>query len=352
MATMVAALGVLGVWGLAPSARAQTVFDPTPGGPADNINNFTGFDFFPGNSLAFGAQPLTTGLTFPLLFQATTSAFNAGGTQVAVPAGTEFTIVLRVAEQVTSVADTSGNGVLDFASFRSVADPNNFLEIYASAPDANNLQGTNFNNGTLVLAATPLAGNQGSFLTDESRGLTTFDQAVQPTPTDNYDFNGSAPGTTTTIVGGGQTTLTARVNLATVNPLFFPNGFGPAGLISVVLNFTTENVTPFTAQDPSYRFRNAPGTGAPNVVNADAVAAGFTPAPPGGGITYTLGPVNGVDDSSAPNESFQIQTDANSTFTTNVVPEPGTISLGLTGIGMAFLGTMRTRRRRTDPSAA
>jgi len=328
-----AVLATLAVMGPTPSARAAIVFDPTGTGnpampPAFNIQ---AFDPTLGNSLAFASVPLTLGETFTVYFQATIPTFiAAGGATVNAPAGHEFTILAAFTEQVTTLADTNGNGFNDFARFTSVSNPAlTFVEIFDdTTPDANNLQGTGFNDpgSILVLKATPNAGSTGSFAVDEtSTGpvVTTFDQNGA------NDFPN-----TQTVQGRGSTGLTATVDPSTVNPNYFVGGVPSS--ITFNLDFSTENVTPFLGQDPSYRFTSLMGTGSPNLFNVNYVG--------GGTIPYSLGPINGLG-GGAINQSFQFRTDASVTINAVGVPEPGTISMALAGIGLASLGMIRKHRQ-------
>jgi hypothetical protein len=314
-------LAALGVGHLGSTARADIIFDSTGSGNTAAPSLGT-IDLAVGNSLAFNSIPLTVGSQFTTYFQARVSEFTNLNDGVIPFSGREFTLVLAVREMVETVTGTT-------LTFRSIASPVNFLELYAGAPNSNDLNGTGFNDGTRILSATPLAGVQGGFTIDPTKGTANFDQRG------TNDFSA-----TRTVVGGSSTGIAAQVN--SVNTAYFPGGI-PASTIWGI-NFTEENRTPFNQVNPSRRFVSAAGGATPDLYNVSYVA--------GGTIPYTLGPINGfVAPVPRPtNLSFQFQSDASISFFETLaplpVPEPGTISLALTGSGLISLAALRARRRR------
>ena len=127
---------------------------------------------------------------------------------------------------------------------------------YNPAVVADNLAGTGFNVGSLILAGNPstTAPSVGVFsLSTGSSGnpvITPFDQFVS----NHY------PGITT-VAGSGSALLSSDVTY--FNPDFFMT---PLSQIS----FNSSLVTPFDQVSPSALFTGMPGGGAPNVIPKSA----------------------------------------------------------------------------------
>ena len=181
--------------------------------------------------------------------------------------------------------------------------PNSFFEIYYNpALVANDLSGTGFNTGTLILSASPDPSqpNSGNFALatngDGSPIIEPFD-LFNPV---NY------PGILT-VVGAGSATLIGDVSS-------FDSAFFETNVAQV--SFNTSNVTPFLQTDPSMLFVGSPGGGAPNV-------------------TPDIGTINGVNGT-----DFQFQADANASFTAATptlatTPSPTSVALGTTPVTLA-----------------
>src|SRR5215212_1823172 len=155
--------------------RADTfAWDPDGAGlsPALIMNTF---QFGAGNSLFQGAIPFTAMTTFQLMFHAqlnsvvtnlgaqqTPTGLNAS-TAVGGVAPFEITIVGSVTESVTNVNNTPARVVYRVAGNQAA---NSFVELYFDGTaDANPLQGTGYNDGTLILRGVPNppAADVGSF---------------------------------------------------------------------------------------------------------------------------------------------------------------------------------------------
>jgi len=298
-AGMPLALWALGMAILGSSARGGTIeFNPT-GAANGQTYTIRGIDPGPGNALAVGSIPLAVGKTFQLDYQASVSDLIKTNGLPLVPPGMTSTYQLTVVGSFTEVVTslTASGGLATFAVAPNQSS-NSFFEMYYNpAVVANNLAGTGFNAGTLILAGTPssTAPSVGvySLSTDSSGNPVTkpLDEFV----TDHY------PGIST-VAGSGSALLTANVTY--LDSAFFKTPIS-------TLTFNSSLVTPFDQVNPSALFAGLPGGAAPN-------------------ITPQIGTVNGSNGT-----DFQFQADANFSFTASAVPEPASIiqaSLGLLGV--------------------
>lgn len=198
----------------------------------------------------------------------------------------EFTLVFRFPEVVTGFDGTNATFLFDLA-----ADPttDTFFEIYyqdsanyGGARDANNLAGTGFNNGTLVL--------EGTVRTDAGIGpfASSFNRTGGggSTPLDGFIFDDW--GGTGTITGsGGRDDVDILVDILTVNTDFIKNSVN-----TMILQNVAQTLN-FTSVDPSRRFTDTAGgvapTVAPNVgtINGEAIGAGGGPD-----ILFQVNPVS------------------------------------------------------------
>jgi len=333
-------LTALALGGLTPSVRAAVAFVPQGTGAAlpGGIN---GFDEAVGNALAQGASgTLTAGQEFTLYYQANiTGLLSPNGSGNIIPAGLdttadgafnngtfEYTVVAAFRERVVSATPTQAvfalapnqtlpNGSPSYIKFFYDQSPASTIPpvIQPAGVAANNAAGTGFAGGTLILEATPnpAAANTSNFTVATGSSLQPLNQSG------SGDYTGVQ-----TIVGSGTTQFTANVIFA--NQAFFP-GVVPSTLTT---SFNTSQKTPFQEIAPSTMFvlGSMPGTVASEFFTA------FAP---------TVGPINGQTQGT----DFIFQADANNSF--NVVPEPGSISMALTGIGLVSLGALRALRRRT-----
>jgi hypothetical protein len=216
----------------------------------------------------------------------------------------EWTYVLGVKQDV-SQAPAVGTSVTTTLTTTSTAE--NFFRIYYDPlKNANQLLGTGFNNGTLILSGVI-----------EPNGVNTFTADLDPSKqtkldsfgADNYPGIKSVPGT-----GGG----TMEINVLFSNPAFFPST--PTHLL---LNFSSQNVLPYNQTNPSAKFTD----GANNTVVPGATVA-------------SIGNCNGCLGETAPN--VMVQVDANTAFP---VPEPAIVTV--MGLGLGLLATaLRSSARR------
>jgi hypothetical protein len=292
------------------TASAAITFDPTGSGGAGFV--LTQMDWAAGNALAQGGANLALGDTFRLLSHARLSAFNNG--TVPVPGGREFTYILGFPEVVTSFVDGPPAGPVGDTAIFGLAPGASWFEIYADAPpDSDDLTGAGHADGTLILSGSIMSATGNFSVTSIGEPLDTT--TTDPLPNNDYPNH-------TTVSGLGASRLDVLVDIAFVNPLYF------TGDVPGTVSFTTTNVTPFREVDPSDGFYTTPGGGFSTAIGAAL-----------GGGPGTIGPVNG---GSPDFPDFQLQVDAASTFTPNVIPEPTAILVW----GMMLVGCVIYRIRR------
>src|SRR3569833_2912209 len=228
----VAVTALLALSGLISGQAAAFTFDPDGAGPIAPVIMDV-FDWAPRNGLIVnGVAFSTTGAQPSYYGQSRLNSLMNQGANIAIPGLGEYTIVMGYGENglgsVTNVANFSLNPSSSTNFFRIYYDPSN---------NSSNINGTGFDDGTLVLSGTI---NDASVTYINGQGQTQ--QPLDGFLTNNY------PGVTT-IIGSGTNAVT--FNVAFANPAFFPVE-QPS-----VLKYNESNVTPYQQTDPSHQFAGA-----------------------------------------------------------------------------------------------
>jgi len=287
------------------NAASTILFNPNGTGAGGAIQVIT-FDWTPDNALAQNAVT-AAGIApgpFTVFGQAKLGNFiQPGNVTVSVPAGREFTLFANFQETAVPLA---GGAV---ALLTAVSGGS--IQIWTGAPDSNQITGTGYNNGSLILQGTVVANPLSSgIFTDQTRlGL------VGTSNLDNHGAN-DAPGVLTHV---GQGSNTVEVNVSFADPNYFVTN-----VTSLVIDAedTGQLRVPFDQADPS-----------------DAVGG---QVPKYGNIAGVL--INGDCSAAQVTCDFHFQTDDSTSFNVAAVPEPG--SIALVALGLLSIGGLARKRSR------
>jgi hypothetical protein len=296
----------------APARAGIFLIDPT--GSHGVGQQVGGLDFGVGNTLfeqgitklrAFGSGGGPQ--TISVLYQATLAGLiNPGGTTVVPPGlnrsgGFEITAVAQMNFDVRSVSfSRPGDSTSDIttATFAiSPSQPGSFFRLYAGAFNANNLAGTGFDDGHLILDSKP------NFTTNGAATFTTrLDRTTGTAMTTSFDnFGANDYLGMQSLIRTGSLVVTSQIDF--LDDDYFRS---PSSVLKTI-NFNTTLVSPYNETNPSQQF------------------LGHHPS------------IGSVDGRTGPD--FEMQSDANLA----VVPEPS--SMVLAGLGAAGLLLASSRRR-------
>ena len=308
-------VGLALVLSFAPMAQAASVIQIDPdGGGADAAISVGSLDWNVGNALI---SAIEAAISQNYAHSALSNFNNSAGkaiTGTGLNTTYEWTYVLGVNTDVTQT--------LPATILTPRTDGENYFEIwFDTTPDANQLAGTGFNNGVMILSGTFSAIGVQTFTALAGNGhvdanLDGIDDITGlPIPLDEFGGTNNYP-TVNSVVGAGGGSL--QVIIDTFDPDFF---LTPPPVIT--LNYNTNNNLNYSETDPSAQFTTAGGT------------------TPGVGA---VGSCNGCAGETAP--SVMVQVDASTSFEVlQQVPFPGTLMLIGAGLSMAA-GVAALRRRK------
>ena len=324
-ATFTSALGLA----LAVTAPAHAVsvilnIDPdgAPGGDPAALT--AGLDWAPGNAIIQDIEAGVSGGTSQIYAHSTLSSFigRPPGTSTGLSNGDyEWTYTLAVnttgSQVIIPPAGPFPGGV--FTQLTSTGGGTNYFEVYYDpTPDANQLAGTGFDDGTLVLAGTILPGGVNTFTAQGA--VPSSCGPLDQFGADNYPAIETVCGT-----GGG----TLQILATYVDPNFFvaPPVVPPV----LTFNYSTTNNLPFAQVDPSALFDTVAGTG-----------GATTP----GATIPSIGDCNGCafNQDGTPNvaPNVMVQADASTTFQAS---QPGALLLLGSALGLTSFVHIARRRR-------
>jgi len=366
---MFAGLALAASFGSSAIAADAIRFDPDGAGGDPAINNVLAFDWAPGNVLAVGGNAAVQNFinsatangnavtignntifgtqignntptqqdVYSVYYQAKLAGFQLVGgdpqnpvTSAGLNSTYEITAVARFDERIDSILFNNTTGTAQ-VNFEFVPSATQYLEIYHGGGanfNVNELAGTGFNDGTLILEASLISNNfLSAFSALRGSGQVAVTELLDQAGLD--DYNGQL-----TIRGGGNIDFNADID--SFDSTFFVDVLSAIDFKS---NTTGNLKLPFEQQEPGAAF----------LVDADGTALGAIPVSAGIGNPLDpivgIGTVNGGLASEGGGNSIQFQADVSTSFqrVPGVVPEPATAALGL----MALAGlALRGRRRQ------
>ena len=286
----------------AASSSFGILFDPTGSGGENQkyLIDFHALQWSSSASLLKDIDPTQSGDKFTVYSHATLTTFKNSQDKDVSEISTmlgydiEITYVMGFGEYISG---SYPGGTFDTFAF-DPTNPTNFFQIYLdTTPDADPLEGTGFNDGTLIAWGNVVSSNGFFTMTDsQSQNLDQYG---------DDDWNGQQ-----SVAGGGYSDVTTVSGPLHFNTDYFIN-LPPT--YSLIFSETSYAHLPFDGANPSRSFWDGSGY-----------------------ITPDLGTINGLPQSTG---GTDILIQIGGTSSIKVVPEPatmllfGTSLLGLVGIG-------------------
>lgn len=306
---------------LAGSAQASAIIDLDGLSGAGTVVHADVFDWLPGNAISVNGETnfdaaFGESWDFTTYSQANLSTLTLDGN---IQATTNWSYVAGFGESATAT------GLNSISLFADAANPVNFFEIWAGGAVGNDLLGTGFNDGVLILSGT-VTDATGSFALqlqpDGFGGLIPVDpELLDEYNADDWSGKQTQPGTGASIID---------VAIGYLNPAYFLND------ITGLSVFQTQQNLPFTSANPAECFVTA----ANGAEQCDGVFDLASDTTNGTGYNPVLGNVN-AQAGSCPDETAEFCDTiflADASMTVQGVPEPATLALfgaGLLGFGAA-----------------
>jgi PEP-CTERM motif-containing protein len=325
------------------SAAHAVLIDLDGSGGLTGAVNIGSFDWNATSFLAQGGQTAianfqagtcgTVSCNFSVLSQGTLQGVNdLNGNPVVVNGlntSYQITYVTKITETITGVVGSQAN-------FAVVPGATGFVNIYFSPVNSTPINGSGFNDGTLILRGTTVGNATGNFTVSNGTAVNL----------DNSP-NGNQYGSQQTISGSGRTD-TIPFDTLTTNPDFFKQALAVFG---IAFSNLSQSV-PFDSVDPMGCFvsidLNQLQCSTYSHVNGQPYSG--QPLDANGGTIPKVGSINGAACSgtvagiAAGCPDFVAQTDPNSPFTPAAVPEPASFFL----LGFALVGLAAYRRRKLN----
>jgi len=314
------AIFILGMAGIVYAGSNPIPFDPSGSGSGTLTSIF---DWKPGNALSIDLTSpfpgtLQNGDILQVLYQANAGTMYDANNVAYFTNGNNGQYFAAVAgyEEKASLSYTliGSTFVPTGATFSYVPNSPSFFYIYALNAAGDDLAGTGFTTGKMIMSATIVStgfGSNFSLTLDSNNNIVI--SALDEFGTNNYPA-------ITSVNGGGRSSVDGLITYA--DPAYFP---GVMPLVDTDFTFfTTEQDAPYITTNPSAAMSSD------GIANGDVVGAG------------SVGPVNGLF--LGPNvTNFIFQADSSQSFQApiHVIPEPSTLLL--LGIGIVGLAGLRKK---------